>query len=301
MPKYRKAVLALIGANLIWGAASPIFKFALQNISPFTLPFIRFYGASLILLIISYPRLKIAKKDTLKLILLSIFGVSIHISFYFLGLRLSPSINAPIISASGPVFLYIASIFILHEKPHLKVLAGIVISLLGVLIIIGQPIFENRLDGQLLGNMFIFIAMLAAIAHAIISKEIIADYSPAALTFWMSFIGALTFLPFASYEIYTGQFPAQLDYRGIIGIIYGIFFSSATAYTLFEYGIKYMEAQDTGVFSYLDPIAAIIIALPLLGEKITPVFFIGSFLVFGGILLAEGKIKHHPHHRFHKR
>src|SRR3990167_7192830 len=255
MPKYRKAVLALIGANLIWGAASPIFKFALQNISPFTLAFIRFYGASLILLIISYPRLKIAKKDTLKLILLSIFGVSIHISFYFLGLRLSPSINAPIRSASGPV----------------------------------------------LGNMFIFIAMLAAIAHAIISKEIIADYSPAALTFWMSFIGALTFLPFASYEIYTGQFPAQLDYRGIIGIIYGIFFSSATAYTLFEYGIKYMEAQDTGVFSYLDPIAAIIIALPLLGEKITPVFFIGSFLVFGGILLAEGKIKHHPHHRFHKR
>ena len=118
MPKYRKAVLALIGANLIWGAASPIFKFALQNISPFTLAFIRFYGASLILLIISYPRLKIAKKDTLKLILLSIFGVSIHISFYFLGLRLSPSINAPIISASGPVFLYIASIFILHEKPH---------------------------------------------------------------------------------------------------------------------------------------------------------------------------------------
>ena len=36
-------ILALIITNVIWGAASPIFKLALTNIPPFTLAFIRFF------------------------------------------------------------------------------------------------------------------------------------------------------------------------------------------------------------------------------------------------------------------
>ncbi len=43
-------ILALIITNIIWGAASPIFKFALQNIPPFTLAFIRFFFAGLLFL-----------------------------------------------------------------------------------------------------------------------------------------------------------------------------------------------------------------------------------------------------------
>src|SRR3989338_6900538 len=99
MPRHRKAILALILANIIWGAASPIFKFSLQNIPPFTLAFIRFYGASLILLVMTYPYLKIERKDWLKMVLLSFFGVTFNISFFFLGLKLAPSINAPFISS----------------------------------------------------------------------------------------------------------------------------------------------------------------------------------------------------------
>ena len=71
MSAHQKGILALITANIIWGAASPIFKFALQNISPFTLAFIRFYGATLILLPFAYPYLKIHKKDYLKIFWLS--------------------------------------------------------------------------------------------------------------------------------------------------------------------------------------------------------------------------------------
>ena len=37
------AILAVIAANIIWGATPPIFKWALEEINPFTLAFFRFF------------------------------------------------------------------------------------------------------------------------------------------------------------------------------------------------------------------------------------------------------------------
>ena len=301
MSAHQKGILALITANIIWGAASPIFKFALQNISPFTLAFIRFYGATLILLPFAYPYLKIHKKDYLKIFWLSFFGVTVNISFFFLGLKYAPSINAPIIASSGPIFIYLFSIFLLKEKPHFKVLLGLIVSLIGVLVIIGQPFLEGNIDGQLIGNLFLILATLGSVGHIIISKEILHDYHPSTIAFWSFLIGTITFLPFLIWEIMAGHNIYALDYRGVIGIVFGIFLSSALAYTLFEYGIKYINAQDVGIFTYIDPLAAILIAVPLLGEHITSIYLLGAFLVFGGIFIAEGRLHYHPFHLFHKR
>src|SRR3989344_5113821 len=162
MSAHQKGIIALIVANIIWGAASPIFKFSLQNISPFLLAFIRFYGATLILLPFAYPYLKIQKIDFMKVFLLSFFGVTVNIIFFFLALVHSPSINAPIIGSSGPIFIYLLSIFILKERPHTRVLLGLIFSLIGVLIIVGQPILSGELNGQLLGNIFLIIATLGS-------------------------------------------------------------------------------------------------------------------------------------------
>src|SRR3989344_9186052 len=130
MSAHQKGIIALIVANIIWGAASPVFKFSLQNISPFLLAFIRFYGATLIFLPIAFPYLKIQKQDYAKIFWLSFMGITVNISFFFLALKLTPSVNAPIIASSGPIFGYLSSIFILKEKPHPKVLLGLFISLL---------------------------------------------------------------------------------------------------------------------------------------------------------------------------
>src|SRR3989344_4024338 len=121
MSAHQKGIIALIVANIIWGAASPIFKFSLQNISPYFLAFIRFYGASLIFLYFAYPHLKINKKDYGKGFFFFIFGVTINITFFFLALKNTQAINVPIIASSGPIFGYLFSILILKEKSSLKV------------------------------------------------------------------------------------------------------------------------------------------------------------------------------------
>ena len=294
---HKQAILALIIANIIWGAASPIFKLALQNIPPFTLAFLRFWGATFILLPFVIKDLWISRSDWLKIFLVAFFGITINITFFFLGLEKAPSINAPVIACSGPIFIYLFSILFLKEKPHKKVLTGLIVSLIGVLIIVIQPLLNKSLDGQIIGNLFFILATLGAVGHAIFSKEIIDKYKPITVTFWSFVIGTITFTPFFLKEVWYNNPFYALDYRGWTGLVFGIFLSSALAYYLFEWGTKKIEAQEIGLFTYIDPLVAAIIAVPLLGEKITLVFVLGSLLVFLGISLAENRFHYHPFHK----
>ena len=128
MTPVQRGVFALIIANIIWGMASPIFKFALTNIPPFTLAFIRFFFAGLIFLPIAIKNWqRLSLKQFFKILLVGFFGITMNITFFFLGIVRTESINAPIIASSGPVFIYLLSIIFLREKPKLRVLSGMLI------------------------------------------------------------------------------------------------------------------------------------------------------------------------------
>lgn len=294
-------ILALIIANIIWGAAPPIFKLALQNIPPFTLAFIRFFFAGLIFIpfIKNLTFLKLTKKESIEFLLGTFFGITVNISFFFLGLPKSPSINSAIIASAGPVFLYFLSVKFLKEKMILKVFFGMLVSLFGVLIIILSPVIfdgRNLSLGEITGNLFFVIATLGAVLHTVFYKSVTKKMNIFEMAGVGLFIGSLTFLPFMIMELRSWSFN-QLDINGWIGIIFGIFLSSALAYFLFNYGLSKIHAEEIGIFSYIDPVVAVFIAAPLLHEYPTVHFFLGAILVFVGIFFAEGRIHWHPWHK----
>jgi drug/metabolite transporter (DMT)-like permease len=294
-------ILALSIANVIWGAASPIFKYALQNIPPFTLAFIRFFFAGLIFLPLAvFKWQKMSRSDFLRILLIGFFGVTINITFFFLGLPKTTSINAPIIASSGPIFIYLFSILFLKEKPKLKVFLGMLTALTGVLVIILSPIFiDNKklIIGEIEGNLFFLLATFGAVLQTVISRSVMKKINPYQVSFISFIFGGLTFFPLMLQELERWSF-GQLTVNGWVGIIFGVLFSSALAYFLFYYGLSKIQAQEAGLFTYIDPVAAILIAIPLLKEYPNLYFFAGAFLVFGGIFLAEGRIHWHPLHKF---
>ena len=293
-------ILALILANIIWGAASPIFKYSLENIPPFTLAFIRFFFAGIIFVPLVINRWqKLTLRQWVEIILVGFFGITINISFFFLGLEKTQSINAPIIASAAPVFIYILSLVFLKEKSKIKVVLGMLVALVGVLLIIVSPLIldgKNLVIGQVSGNLFILIATLGTVFQTLIGRDVLKkvnSYQVALITF---FFGALTFLPFFMNEMRTWSF-TQLNGQGILGIVFGVLFSSALAYWLFYYGVSKISAQEVGIFTYIDPVTAVLVAIPLLGEIPSAFYFFGSVLIFGGIYLAEGHIHWHPFHR----
>ena len=300
-------VLALIIANVVWGAASPIFKFALENIPPFTLAFIRFFFSALIFLPLAiFYRQKVTRIQLGEICAGAFFGITINIAFFFLALPKTNSINAPIIASSQPIFLFIFAILFLKEKFHKKVFWGILISFIGVLIIIISPLFLNhgttvlQKETALEGNIFLVIATLGSILHTLITKKVLKTVNSFVVTYISFLFGCITFIPLMVPELQRWTF-SQLNINGWVGIVFGVLFSSALAYGLYMYGISKIHAQEVGIFTYIDPVIAVLLAIPLLGEYPTPIFFVGSLCIFVGILIAEGRVHWHPIHKLKRK
>lgn len=297
LSKQQLAVIALIIANIIWGATSPIFKWSLQDSDPFTFGFFRFFIAALIILPFTIHKLKINADAFIKIFVISYLGLFLHITYLMFGLELSASINAPIIGTSAPIFIIFGSILFLKEKVKKKVIAGTLVSLTGVMLIILQPIFDAGFDGSLLGNFFFFLSMLTAVIYVLLLKRLKLPYSITTITFWLFAITTFTYLPFFLWESQGTNFLNEFTPQSLTGILFGGVFTSAIAYGCYNFAVKHMVTNETGIFFYMDPIVAVLVAMPLLGERVTLFYIIGSILVFIGIFIAEKRIHFHPVHK----
>lgn len=294
----QKAYIALIIANIIWGAASPIFKWSLENIPPFTLAFWRFFLG--LFLLLAYLRGKAAlptktKKDLAQLILYAVFGITINIIFFFWGLRLTYAINSPVISSAQPILTLFFAMLFLREKFIWKKFLGMILGVAGILVIVIQPLLQVGIDGSLIGNIFLVIATVAVVGQNIVGKDAFKKQPPVTLTFWAFVIGAASFLPLAIYEYATiPRLYQSLNFQGYAGVAFGAIFSSTLGYTLYAWGLSKISASETALFTYVDPIAGTILAFFLLHEPITSWFLWGTALIFLGIFVAEGRFHYHP-------
>ncbi|MCL6096087.1 MAG: DMT family transporter [Patescibacteria group bacterium] len=297
--KTKLAIFALIFANIIWGAGLPIYKWTLQVIPPFTFAFIRFFLGAAILIPFIFKNFKFAKEDIPQLFFVSIISITFQIPLLFFGLKLAPSINAPIIISAGPIILLGASIIFFKEKVSTKLLTGTLISLLGVLILIFKPALEAGFSGGVLGNFLVFLATICSVIQALVVKKIMKRNDPMITVFLTFLIGSVSLLPAVLIEYNSVGF-FVLNTQAVLGIVYAIMFSSVLGYFFFYFGLKNIKVSETGIFTYVDPFATILVAVPLLNEVITPSYAIAAFLVFSGIYIAEGRIHYHPFHLLRK-
>jgi len=269
-------------------------KIALLTVPVFSLALVRFTVASLILFPFVKNKLKFEKKDIPLIILAGLFAVTLNISFFFFGIRLTSALNAGIIGAAIPIFTLLAAKFFLKDSLTFKLIFGGILGFLGIGIIIGKDLFTTGLSFSPLGDILILSATLCFVASEITGKKLSTKYNSFALTYVWFLIGAITFIPGAIYEYM--QNPGwinNLQTSSFIGIFYGIFLSSLTAYSLWQWGLSKVPASRVGFFFYLDPVVSTIGAVLILSEKITWPFILGAFCVFMGIFIAEGRLPYH--------
>ena len=129
--------IALLTANLIYAINYSFAKDVMPvYITPSTFILIRVLGA-LFLFSLAYflfIREKIEKKDIIKLIFCSLFGIAINQLLFFEGLNLTTPINASIVMTVNPVL--VLSFFILKDTITFKKTMGILLGLVGALILI---------------------------------------------------------------------------------------------------------------------------------------------------------------------
>ncbi len=295
--KFKPAFFYLLLSSVIWGATVPIMKITLTQIPLFTLAFLRMLFAAIILGYLFHSKLAIKKEDFKIFVIAGLTGTTFNLLFFFEGLKLTKAINASLLTATVPIFTILAAHLFLREKIGVKITIAALLALFGCIIIIGKPDTSFKL-AEVIGSISLLISTLFWVANEIISKNILKKYPPETLAFYLTAIGAFTFMPFFAFEVLKNPFwTVGITKGGFFGLIYGIVFSSTIAYWAWQKGLSKLPTQEASFFFYLDPISGAVLSIILLHEKITSTLIIGAVLIFIAVILSESRRRSHPLHK----
>ncbi len=295
MSKSQKAILALIIANIIWGISTPMIKWTIQFVPFGTFLFLRMMIPAIFLFFLFPKKLTMRTHDFWINTIAVLIGITANFYIGVLALSKTASINGPIIGSSGPLFLMLGAVFFLHETPSRKALFGNFLAFLGICIIVIQPLLTHGAQGSsLTGNLLLLVATLVSVIGTLITKPLMKRISVPAVTFWSFFISGICFTPLLWQDIRTVGFLPHFGIQAAIGLAFGILLASALAYYLYFWALKYANAYEIGIFTYMDPVITLLVAAPLLHEYPSFLFLAGSTMVFLGIFIAEGRLHYHP-------
>ena len=188
----------------------------------------------------------------------------------------------------APVFVMLLSPVFLKERLSLKKLMCVLGALLGMLFVSG--IFDSGISGfdEVKGMLF---GVIAAIFYAsvIIMNKKLGEISAYDKTMTQLLAASLVILPysllrgeFSSFDI--GAIPLLLLI--VVGVIH-----TGVAYAMYFGSMNNISAQTVAIYSYIDPILAIILSALILRERMDIFGVIGAVLVLGSTLLSEISFK----------
>jgi drug/metabolite transporter (DMT)-like permease len=275
-------------SNLIFG------QLAIPEVAPFTLAFLRWTGAALVLLpwvLSSRPRVgAYLAAHWRHWLLLGFLGMWICGGIVYLGLEYTTATNGTLIYTTSPLMILIIERLFNGRRIAWREMAGIVVGFIGVAIIVlrGSPVALFSLDFNVGDLLFIACALSWAIYSVLLKGPRTASLPVLSLFGLVAISGALLLAPMAAYEFLSGaRMPVTASaWTGIAGIVV---FASLLAFSGFQYGVARLGASTAGVFMYLLPPYGVGLAVFVLGEPFEAYHAIGIATVLGGLVMATAK------------
>src|ERR1700733_3462476 len=132
--------LLLSLTSLFWAGNTVLGRFVAGHVPPIMLAFIRWSGATLILLPFAARHVlrdwPIIRKNAGVLILIAFVGFSVYNTMAYYGLQYTTAINGLLLQSVSPLFVAMWSFALFHDRLTVRQAGGICVSLSGVLVII---------------------------------------------------------------------------------------------------------------------------------------------------------------------
>lgn len=273
-------------AASIWGGMYVVVKHVVDLVPPLELVWIRYVIAIFALLIIGIvtkQSWRIEKRDLLLIFMIGLIGNTISIITQEVGTMLSTAQMGAIITSTTPAFIVLFARIILKEKITLKKAISIILATIGVTIIVGNADIDPSLQ---LGGVSLLIAALTWALMSVLIKRIPRQYSQIVVTFYTTFVAIVLLTPFTISRL------PELDVQAMMhpsiwgGLLYLGVISTACAFLLWNRGLRMVNASSGGLFFFFQPIVGTFLGWLLLGEQIGLSFWIGTILIFIGVLLV---------------
>lgn len=281
--------LKLIFVTLIWGGTFIAARIATAYVSPLTGAALRFLFASIALLILmnkTQSWVSLSRQIVLPLTVMSLTGVALYNIFFFEGLKHISASRASLIIATNPVCALLAAKFFLKEPLTKLRTIGILLSLCGAVIVITQGQFTLLSENGIgLGEIVIFGCVLSWVTYTLVSKQVMKTISPLAATAYSTFLGCMILMILALHQGAAQEIIA-IPLKAWIAIAFLGLFGTAIGFYWYLEGVYQLGPTGAAHFINLVPIFAVLLAVLILGESLTPATVIGGGFVVSGLSLT---------------
>ena len=261
-----------------------------ELISPLGIFSLRAIGAGGLFWIISLflPSEKVDKKDLPKIFVASMLGFFTCQVTFLAGIPYITPMDCSIMSSLSPIYTMIVAAIVIKEPITLQKAGGVVLSLIGVIYLIISK--TGNAGGPAETTMFgIFMLILNSLSFSMylgIFKPLIGKYSVVTFMKWIFLFAFIVAVPFTAKELVT------LDWASIPSIqfaelAYLVVCATFITYFLIPVGQKRIRPTLVSMYSYVQPIIAIVISICIGMDTLTWQKVLAAAMVFGGVIIVS--------------
>lgn len=280
--------LLLTVLALIWGSSFILIKKGLVGLTPMQLGSLRIIFSALFLLIIGFRSLTQIKQHQWKYIALtSLFGTFIPAFLFAIAqTQISSSVSSILNSLTPLNTLILGGIAFGLSFKRTQIL-GVIIGLIGTLLLIINGAIHHP-NQNYWYTILVLIASICYATNVNLLKKYLSDVKPLSITtgnFLVMLVPALIVLFSTDFLIVVKEVEVQhsMLFIMILGIV-----GTGIANIIFFRLIQMSSPVFATSVTYLIPVVAFFWGL-LDGEMLTPVQFIGAFIILIGVYLSSKK------------
>jgi drug/metabolite transporter (DMT)-like permease len=282
--------LLLTLAPFFWACNWIVGRGLHDDVPPLAMTFYRWLFALIILTPFALPRVlrewPVIRRGVRALVPLGIVGIAAHNVLAYVGLNYTTATNGVILNSFIPVMIVALSFLCLRERLSRLQVAGIALSLTGVLTILSRGSLAALLAFRVnAGDLLVMVSMLLWSLYTIGLRWRPAGLSLLAFLYSIVVVGVLAVLPLYVAESAFGR--GVTWSAGNVAAIAGVsLFSSVLAYIFWNRGVEQVGASVAGLFIHLMPVFGVLLAALFLGEQLHGFHVAGIGLILGGIWLT---------------
>ena len=280
------AYAALASSMIIWGFSFLAIKDLMGFVPVFSLLFIRFTIAAVLLGVLAVTRraIRLPRRDLLVLAGLSVLSPVGYFLFETYGVAFTQPSHVAVIIATIPIAVFLIALARRQEAITWRKAAGILIAYGGILLIIGFSHSES--GASLFGDLLVLGAVACAAVRTSLIKDALRRVTPLQLTFYQFFFSLTVFAPLA---LATDDFSwvGRLQAIHVGEILFLAVLCSAVAFLAMHYALSKLSAIQVAVAANLVPVITLLAEVALFGSLLTWPKAVGTGLAILGVTLTQ--------------
>ena len=283
--------LLLTLAPLFWACNWIVGRGLHEQIPPLAMTFYRWAFAIAFMLPFALPHARrqwpLIRANYRVLLLLGLLGVGSHNALAYIGLNYTTATNGVMLNSFIPVMIIALSWVFLRRRLSNVQLAGVLVSLAGVLTILSQGSLERLAAFRLnIGDILVMLSMLLWSLYTICLHWRPSGLHMLAFLLVIACVGDAAVLPFYVVEMALGR-SAQWTWEAVLALASVGLFSSFLAYIFWNRGVEEVGASVAGLFVHLMPVFGTALAWLFLAERLHLFHVAGIALILGGIYVTS--------------